>query len=549
MIYNLETGDLFEFSDEGDGCTHGSVSPSGEKYFCQSGNTLKFRDLINNEWSEINKIVPDMSIYSDCQKTSVGHPEFCTEDYLITIVSCFEDNVIIKNGLGLYDLNGEMVHWLQGNFEEISDIKNSRTGVCGDDNSKLEYSDSEETLIGLGEEIITYIESGDNLIVLKISAPTYTRYSDGSPIIIMTPTFFTPSSKFNDDLWSLDAGFIQISYMLPGKVAMGVGVESTGVNDYGGFESITAQKDIALFALGQTTNNDGKYISELFDFGVLSENVGFFAFSHPGILATNTLSYYNSELSEIDYFVGRENPTIDKLSTVEVGHWDLKKPLFNDAYKYPASYSSTDLNIDYSNIEYDFSLQKIYFDNNNNNVYDSDDFMLGDRVPNMNGKNYYSVDLITALTSSDSFSDISLWPTDLGTLEETESIWETRETVDYYPSLNSNLKVMLVFSEEDHVHPALDKPHIHQAFDGFFHTANLWTRLNPDESYIFDIIEKATYNEHDANSEPSDWGNMREWSHPPTLKGSEHVSKAAISEMADRVYYDKWDNDLTTILN
>lgn len=130
MIYNLETEDLFEFSDEGDGCTHGSVSPSGEKYFCQSGNTLKFRSLINDEWSEINKIVPDRSIYSDCQKTSVGHPEFCTEDYLITIVSCFENNKIIKNGLGLYDLNGNMVHWLQSDFEEISNIKNSRTGVC-----------------------------------------------------------------------------------------------------------------------------------------------------------------------------------------------------------------------------------------------------------------------------------------------------------------------------------------------------------------------------------------------------------------------------------
>ena len=93
-------------------------------------------------------------------------------------------------------------------------------------------------------------------------------------------------------------------------------------------------------------------------------------------------------------------------------------------------------------------------------------------------------------------------------------------------------------------------PHIHQAFDGFYHTTNLWTRLNPDEVYIEDIMGTISdYNENDANTEPSDWNDIHEWSHTTSIKGSEHASRAGIAEMADRTYYDNWNDDLDSVLN
>ena len=54
-----------------------------------------------------------------------------------------------------------------------------------------------------------------------------------------------------------------------------------------------------------------------------------------------------------------------------------------------------------------------------------------------------------------------------------------------------DLKVMLVFAQEDHAQAAQDKPHIHQAFQGFRFEARLWVRLNPDRAYVQSLIPTA----------------------------------------------------------
>jgi len=55
-------------------------------------------------------------------------------------------------------------------------------------------------------------------------------------------------------------------------------------------------------------------IDELLTIKPLTSNVGMYAFSHPGIAATNVMAIYGNELTDIKlYSRARENPTIDML--------------------------------------------------------------------------------------------------------------------------------------------------------------------------------------------------------------------------------------------
>ena len=72
------------------------------------------------------------------------------------------------------------------------------------------------------------------------------------------------------------------------------------------------------FASGAIPDADGNYISDWSAVPLLTDNVGLYAFSHPGIAATNVLALYGDELS-VAYFVGRENPTVPALSAMELG--------------------------------------------------------------------------------------------------------------------------------------------------------------------------------------------------------------------------------------
>jgi hypothetical protein len=109
-----------------------------------------------------------------------------------------------------------------------------------------------------------------------------------------------------------------------------------------------------------------------------------------------------------------------------------------------------------------------------------------------------------------------------------------------------NLKVMLVMSRRDHVQPSRDKPHIHQAFDGFQHEAGLWTRLNPDQSYVMQLDPEfgAIFPDNPANAEPADWISIGEWSYPQFRGAAALAPLAAIAEMADRLHENEWSENL-----
>jgi hypothetical protein len=383
---------------------------------------------------------------------------------------------------------------------------------------------------------VTYIESNGNKIAVEIISPDVPRYDDGAPIIIYTPTFFTPDKIQLGNLMTsvTDDGFIHVSFLWPG-IKNGK-YESTGEYDYGGENSIKAFSDVIRFAAGEIPDVDGNYIQNLASVTPLTDNVGLYAFSHPGIAATNVLALYPG--LNIKYLVGRENPTTDILYPLELGYFEEGKPVVNPLYDYPDDYSSKEINLDYSTIDWSDELGVPYFDADANGVYDPGEFKLGNKIPTMFGKYFYSIQLTKALKDSLESRGRD-WPEGIATYEETSLLWPFRTTVNNYNKINKDVKILLLFSVNDHVQSVLDKPHIHQAYDGFTANGN-WVRLNPDSAYL------KSSPDNDANAGPSDWMDVKDWSVPN--KDAYVSSFASICEMADRTYFNNWEDNLDSTL-
>ncbi len=403
-------------------------------------------------------------------------------------------------------------------------------------------------------ELITYVNSsGIGRVAVRLRLPNVPRYAEGAPIVIHTSTFFTPGQGFSG-LGVAKIGAIEVSYLWPGATDSHTGVSSEGVYDHGGADSIAAFRDVIRFVSGQIPDYEGHYITELLVITPLTDNVGLYAFSHPGIAATNVMAHHGDSLPKVKYLVGGENPTTDTLSCVEIGHWgEHSEPIYNPYYGYPDDYSPFGLDIDYSTVGWiqnaEYPDGRPFFD-----VPGGEDYILGSRVPQMWGKRYYSMELAQALLDNGALT-LEAWPEDLATPAETQAVWPYRMTLANYPLLASSapqLKVMLTFAEDDHVHPALDKPHIHTAYDGFSGGAGLWVRLNPDVSYVQQVkpdYPPAAFPDNDANTQPADWLNAVSWAHPMIGGGTRNdVGLAAVAEMADRVRANNWDANLDEVL-
>jgi len=410
-----------------------------------------------------------------------------------------------------------------------------------------------------GETIITYVHCPINgNIAVRIQLPESGRYPEGAPIVVVASTWFvkkyTPRFVGFDVKYDpTEVGAIFVTYLWPGKEDPETGAASEGTYDFGGPKSLAALRGTILFASGLWPDVRGYYINELMEMNPLTDNVGLYASSHAGVVATNVLAYHAEELSSVRYFVGRENPTRDEMYALEFGHFDdARNPVFNPYYD-PAGYTPNTVSIDHSKLGWiqnaSYPEGMPYFE-----VPGGPDHILPGTGPDMEGKRFFSRALTRALLENGAFT-LENWPDDLAKPQETEDFWPYRITVNNYHHFKDhlpNLRVMLVFARDDHVQAALDKPHIHQAYDGFRKTGGLWVRLNADEVYFLALDETLQeYPENDANTEPEDWMNARQWGYPAAYGSQLYVhtgSLAGIAEMADRVKANDWRPNLDEVL-
>ena len=406
-----------------------------------------------------------------------------------------------------------------------------------------------------GGELVTYVDSDGDRIAVRVEVPLQPRYPEGAPVVVEVSTWFTPKSGFHRVNDTTQIGAITVSYLWPEREDPDTGAQSEGVYDYGGPDSLEVLRDVIRFASGLIPDVDGYYIDELVAVTPLTDNVGLFASSHSGVMATNVLAHHGLELPTVKYLVGRENPTRDEMYPLELGHFDdQRNPVYNPFYD-EDDYSPTTVTVDYSTVGWyqadPQSPGRPYFAAGNG----LPEHVLHETIsPTMWGKRYYSHAITQALLDNGALT-LENWPENLATPAETQATWPFRITVHNYPAFVTqapNLKVMLIFAQDDHVQAAETKPHIHQAWDGFTDAAGLsWVRMNPDLAYVQAINSSygAGFPDNPANSEPADWHNIRSWGFPAGPGGiREDVWLASVAEMADRVREDNWEDDLDEVL-
>lgn len=250
------------------------------------------------------------------------------------------------------------------------------------------------------------------------------------------------------------------------------------------------------------------------------------------------------------YVINRESPTVDTTYPLELGDYNSDGSAHpNPAYIYDRDYSGSGINLDYSSVGWDRTTQTPYFDVNHDGTPGSGDWIMGTKIPTMFDKHYYSQALTAALRDNGALTTAS-WPTNLATPEETVRDWPYRETVNNYTAFkgNSSLHFMLIFSTKDHVLAVPDAPQVHMAFDNL-RTNGIWTRLNPDTSYLSSIKASfaTRYSEISANTPVSNWSDAAAEGYDISIP-SGIMSLAGIAEMADRVHENNWATNLSDVL-
>jgi hypothetical protein len=415
-----------------------------------------------------------------------------------------------------------------------------------------------------GEIIITQIECAENgSIAVRIDLPLKPRYGESAPIVVVASTWFVEKynnseTDFHLEYNPVEMGAIAISHLWPGKIDPNSGIHSEGTYDFGGPDSLAALRDTLRFSLGEIPDINGQYLHDLITLEPLYNNVGMFASSHAGVVATNVMAYHGETFTGLQYFVGRENPTMVEMYPLEIGHFDDRHRRVLNPYYDHQGYSPTNIAVDYAQLNW---VQSTAFPEGRPVFEDpsGEDYVLDDKGPKIAGRRFFSPALTQALLQNGVFT-LANWPSDLATPQMSADFWPYRTPIDNYEAIGMklpHLRVMLTFAEFDHVQAAPDKPHIRQAYDGFRKRAALWTRLNCDLAYVQrQIHPSATINigfpDNPANREPRNWFEQAEnWGFAGKLAGeltARSVPLAGVAEMADRVQTDDWSPNLDSIL-
>jgi hypothetical protein len=452
-------------------------------------------------------------------------------------------------------------------------------GICGGGESTASCLQDCPATTFSGRIRTTTIRSGSLDIAVMIASPQTPRYPEGAGVVVVASPIFTETDGFITDPDITSLGLIQVSYLWPGKTDARTGLKSSGEFDYGGEQSVNVLRDVIRFAANRMADASGRYIVSMTSIPPLVGEVGVYAFSDAGIAAIRAFSLHGAQLQGLGYFIGREIPSVDTISSMEIGHYNAAgQPVDNPFYNYPASYSTTALTLNYTNLRWDpaytSSYSKAvgypYLDLDGNGSLGSGDYIFDGQIPIMFGKRYYSAALTMALLFNAALS-LDTWPPDLATPQEAAQAWKIRQAPGLFADMQNdeviqNMKVMLVFAQNDHAQVAQDKPHIHQLYQGFRFEARLWVRLNPDRVYVESMFQNAgrtsqgnagmtptpvaslDFPDNPADTQPTDWAQTGAYAYPGQGLAARLVPLAAVAEMADRAHDGFWDENLGQVL-
>ena len=419
--------------------------------------------------------------------------------------------------------------------------------------------------------------ASDKGIATLVIYPKQPRYKEGAPVVVTSQGGHTPGSIKLPDPNFDPYGVVWIEFLFPG--GRSGKFESGGFFDYGGRSCIEALYSVLQYAQGEIANTAGKKITDYANYPILMDNIGIIGNSNGGNIAGVTLARYGKELKGVKYVIFYETPAGDHYVVGDLGRKgddpDLRVDADGDGIPWDdarnlkyveGSCTETSCVIDFSNLDYDITVG-FYLDNNKDGkanyigqyprvrtdidksgaLEPDEDFIFMALHVKMKGgeKIAYSYLVTKAAWDKGLFSKV---PKEVMKPEEVWDFWFEREICYHYDEISQNmpwLKVMQLGFAEDHVQASRDHPHIVINYNAF-RSRGHWVRLNPDKSYIEELAGSSPgINENPANIELT-FSNIVQ--HLLLFRNVKLVIQVAVLEMADRVYFNEWSDDLSGVL-
>ncbi|MBT3218628.1 MAG: hypothetical protein HN348_06010 [Proteobacteria bacterium] len=136
IVHGLGDSSVYEFSEPGGGCAHGSVNYEGSRLFCQQGMELHSRTLTNDGWSEMEVFPypdPEDPTFAGCDQVTAGHAEFCGDsEHVLAVYSCkMGEDVVVAHTM-LFQWGGPVLARITDQVEEFLGVEGAQsyTGMC-----------------------------------------------------------------------------------------------------------------------------------------------------------------------------------------------------------------------------------------------------------------------------------------------------------------------------------------------------------------------------------------------------------------------------------
>lgn len=397
--------------------------------------------------------------------------------------------------------------------------------------------------------VSTYLPSsaapGKGLAV-NVIYPETPRYSEGAPIVVVVP-----GGQRSDGLaittHAAQQGFAEVRFAFPGGGTETFG--STGNYDSRGPICQMALKDVLLFALGKTSDYQGRTIKHLVPTTLATNNVGITGWSNGGNIALVTLGKYAKELKDVSWICFFESPIGPLFYPANLG--GAQDQFVNKHYREGSSATGQVL-VDWRKIAYQPNAQKmigehrkvgepeiegvVFFDDNRNGIWDeTQEFALSYATDSGLEKQFYPPEATKALLRFK--IDPGGWAK-VANPEESENYFNERDGSLYINDICQaypNLLVTIVGTQIDHYQRQNDHPHIGYLYNAFLTKKIRFLCLNPDPRYVAKIANMNVGNFVDNKvSTPLDASNMDAHMEPEGIVPDYVYTEAAIAELADR---------------
>jgi hypothetical protein len=389
-----------------------------------------------------------------------------------------------------------------------------------------------------------------NGIAVNLIYPKKARYKDGAPLAVVIPGGIGPNG-LDFEMHASQVGVIEVRFSFPGGGTGQFGTQ--GVYDIRGENSLTALKDVILFAGGKKTDYKGRSVSELLQ-GVVKtqpDNIGLVGWDIGGNQALAVLGKNPEELAFVKWLVFYESPVGSMFWPPALGCiTDLH---LNNHYR-EGSAATGNILIDYRKLKWaENSFRNpnrlaahkrgspglkgvLYFDENGNNIWEeSNEFAFTSALDVGLLKQYFPPQVAGG---AQRVLFVGLWPTNVATANESEVFFADRDGSLYVEKVASefpNLMVTIFASKADHYQQQPDHPHIAFLYNLFLTNKLRFLRLNPDPNYMVAIGGMNTINF--ANNKPNasiDSDSIMSQLEGEGLLPDYVYIEAAVAELADR---------------